>query len=170
MEFNDALNFRYSVREFSDKKVEDDKIEEILAAIKKAPTAKNSQPQHIYVLKSDEARAKLKNITQCAFNAPVVFMVCGDKRREIISTVSGISMMPFDVAIIETYMMLKTADLGLDSCWVCYFKPEDARKEYNLPDYIEPLCLLFVGYKADGVKPNPRHADKLDEKEYVEYL
>ena len=170
MEFNDVLNYRYSVREFSDKKVEDDKIEAILGAIKTAPTAKNSQPQHVYVLKSDDALNKLKNITQCAFNAPAVFMVCGDKRREIISSVSGISMMPYDVAIIQTYMMLKAADLGLDSCWVCYFKPEDARREYNLPDYIEPLCLLFIGYRADGVKPNPRHDIKLDEKEYVTYL
>lgn len=170
MEFNDALNYRYSVREFSDRKVEDDKIREILEAIKKAPTAKNSQPQRIYVLKSDSAREKLKNVTDCAFNAPVVFLVCGDKRREIILSLSGMSMMPFDVAIIETYIMLKAADLGLDSCWVCCFKPEDARREYNLPDYIEPMCMLFVGYKADGVTPNPRHHDKLDENEYVEYL
>ena len=54
MSFLDLAKERYSVRKFSDKKVEDDKLELILEAGRVAPTAKNYQPQRMLVLRSEE--------------------------------------------------------------------------------------------------------------------
>ena len=50
MEFMELAKKRYSVRKFSDKPVEKDKLEQILEAGNIAPTAKNQQPQRVYVL------------------------------------------------------------------------------------------------------------------------
>ena len=54
MDFMELAKKRYSVRKFSDKSVEKEKLEQILEAGNIAPTAKNQQPQRVYVLQSEE--------------------------------------------------------------------------------------------------------------------
>ena len=170
MEFQEVIEKRYSVREYVDKAVEEEKINAILEAGRLAPTARNGQPQLIYVIKSNEGLEKVKKLTLSAFNSPIVFMICGDKNREKISSVSGISMMPFDVTIVQTHMMLKATDLGLGSCWVCHFKPSDATEIFNLPKNVVPYSLLFVGYPADNATPKSWHYESVKVEDYVKYL
>ena len=57
-DFLDLAERRYSVRKYSDKPVEQEKMDRILKAMRAAPTAANRQPQRIFVLESEEARAK----------------------------------------------------------------------------------------------------------------
>ena len=52
MEFRDVVNNRYSCKQFSEKDIEFSQIEAILHAGRAAPTAKNSQEQRVYVLRS----------------------------------------------------------------------------------------------------------------------
>ena len=78
MDLMNLLKERYSVRMFSDKPVEDDKLNQILEAGRVAPTAVNFQPQRILVLKSKDALDKLKNCTRYHFDAPVALIVCYD--------------------------------------------------------------------------------------------
>ena len=60
MEFNEVIKTRWSVRSFSDKKVEQDKLLRILETAKTAPTAKNMQPVRIICAQSDKALADFK--------------------------------------------------------------------------------------------------------------
>ena len=78
MNFEDVIKNRYSVRKYKDKEIEDEKLLKILEAGRIAPTAKNMQPQKIYVLKSDEAKEKLGEYKRMSYNAPIVLMVCAD--------------------------------------------------------------------------------------------
>lgn len=70
MDFLEFSRKRYSVRSYSDRPVEQDKIDKILQAAMIAPTAVNYQPQKIYVLKSNGRLAKNKayyeKYIQCA--------------------------------------------------------------------------------------------------------
>ena len=79
-------------------------------------------------------------------------------------------MMQIDVTIVQTHMMLKATDLGLGSCWVCYFQPEDAIKLFNLPSNVIPYSLLFVGYPSKDAKPNPRHYENISVNDFTKYL
>ena len=54
MEFRKVIQDRYSCKKYSARKVEEDKILAILEAGRLAPTAKNLQEQHIYVLQSEK--------------------------------------------------------------------------------------------------------------------
>ena len=54
MEFNDVIRQRFSCRKFSEKQVEKEKLNAILEAGRLAPTAKNFQEQHVYVIQSEE--------------------------------------------------------------------------------------------------------------------
>ena len=161
MEFQEVIEKRYSVREYVDKAVEEEKINAILEAGRLAPTARNGQPQLIYVIKSKEGLEKVKKLTLSAFNSPIVFMICGDKNREKISSVSGISMMPFDVTIVQTHMMLKAAELGLGTCWVGRINPPDVQEAFDMDENIIPYALLVMGYPAGDSVPNERHFERL---------
>ena len=65
MEFTKVVAERYSCKNFSTRKVEAEKLTEILEAGRLAPTAKNFQEQRIYVLQSEESLAKLDKVTPC---------------------------------------------------------------------------------------------------------
>lgn len=54
-------------------------------------------------------------------------------------------------------MMLEAADLGLASVWIGYFKPDVIRAEFSLPDTLEPVSILAVGYSAGPWAAPDRH-------------
>ena len=54
---------RYSVRKYSDKQIEDEKLEKILKAAQVAPTGNNFQPQRVFVIKSEEGLEKIRSFT-----------------------------------------------------------------------------------------------------------
>ena len=64
MEFKEVVKNRYSCKKFSDKQVEGEKLTAILEAGRLAPTAKNLQEQHVYVVQSAEALPHL--VVHCA--------------------------------------------------------------------------------------------------------
>jgi len=69
MTFMELAKARYSVRKFSDKPIEKEKLDAILEAGRIAPTGHNYQPYRVYVLQSPEALEKIRGLTRCAFNA-----------------------------------------------------------------------------------------------------
>ena len=83
MDFMELAKKRYSCKKYQpDKAVEKEKLNKILEAGQVAPTAKNSQPQHIYVMESEEALKLVDNLTPCRYGAPVVLFlaVCSLRR------------------------------------------------------------------------------------------
>ena len=81
MEFREVIKNRYSCKKFSGDKVAPEKIEAILEAGRVAPTAKNLQEQHVYVVQSEEMLAKIDALTPCRYNAPTVLVVAFDKNN-----------------------------------------------------------------------------------------
>ena len=51
-----------------------------------------------------------------------------------------------DASILTDHMMLQATELGLGTVWVCYFKPDIVKKEFHLPDNLEPVNILVIGY------------------------
>ena len=66
--------------------------------------------------------------------------------------------------------MLQATELGLGSVWICYFKPDVIREEFNLPDHLEPLSILAIGYADGNVLSPDRHAKtRIPQDEIVSY-
>ena len=162
---------RFAVRAYSDKPVEDEKIELILEAAKVAPTARNNQPQKIYVVKSEEKLSALAGITPCTFNAPVVFVVGYDVERSAKGLVyDGHDFGDTDAAIVCTHMMLQAQELGLGSCWVGYFVEEKVKAALGLPENVRVRDLLPVGYPAEDSVPGPMHSKYREMSDMVQEL
>ena len=169
MDFLQLAKERYSVRKFSDKKVEKDKIDLILEAGRVAPTAVNYQPQRILVMESEESLNKLKECTPCHFDAPLALLVCYDsitswKRND------GKDMGEVDAAIVTTQMMLQAAELGLGTTWVGYFSAEAVIKQFQIPEYLIPVAILPIGYPASDSIPSPMHNKRYDMGKTVFYF
>lgn len=114
MNFMELAKARYSVRKYSDKPIEKEKLDLILEAGRIAPTGHNNQPYRVYVLKSPEALEKVRGLTRCAFNAPVVLMVTVRKDEEWVNPFEhGIRAGEQDASIVATHMMLEAWELGI---------------------------------------------------------
>lgn len=154
MEFEQVIKERYSVRKYQEKDIEEEKITKILEAGRLAPTAKNRQPQRIYVLKSKEAKAKLGDAVKMTYGAPVVFMLCADTIEACrLSVEENYNTSEMDVSIVGTHMMLEAWSIGIASVWVRYFNAKTLQQAFNLPDNIKPICLIPMGYAASDAKP-----------------
>jgi len=170
MEFLELAQARYSVRKFADRPVEEEKLQKVLAAGACAPTAKNLQPQHIYVLKSEEAVAKMREITRCAFNAPVVLLVCGNKETAWVNPFNDRSSNEMDCSIVTTQMMLQAQALDLGTCWACWFDTAKTREVFAIPENEEVFAILPLGYPAEDCKPAGLHFSRKSLEETVTVL
>ena len=81
MEFKQLVKARYSCKKYSDRPLEQEKLDAILEAGRLAPTAKNLQEQHVYVLRSPEALAKVDAVTPCRYGAGTVLAVAFDRTK-----------------------------------------------------------------------------------------
>lgn len=149
---------RYSVRKFMDKAVAQETIDKILQAGHLAPTACNRQPQRILVINRPEGMEKVKKCTVCHFDAPAAMLVCYDKNECWKRKYDGKTSGDIDASIVTTHMMLEAAALGVGTTWVMHFMPDAVRTEFSLPDNIEPVALLVMGYPAPDAEPFEGHS------------
>jgi nitroreductase len=170
MEFKEVVKNRYSCKKYSDRPIETEKLTAILEAGRLAPTAKNLQEQHIYVLQSADTLAKIDAVTPCRYGAPVVLVVAFDKTNVFTypggKRDSGIE----DATIVATHMILAAADQGVDSCWINYLDPEKLAASLNLPENEEVLMVMDLGYAAEGAGPLPNHESRKPLSQTVSYL
>ncbi len=171
MSFMDLAKSRYSVRAFSDKKVEDEKLQIILEAARVAPTACNNQPQKIYVLQSESAIEKLKEVSKFVYGAKLVIMITSDKNAEWKNPFTDkYHTGEIDCSIVCTHMMLQAWELGLGSCWVGYFDPAVIAEKFGLPQNEQIVALLPIGYPAEDNQPANKHYASKTLNEMVSYL
>ena len=171
MNFNELAKARFSVRRFDTKPVEREKLDVVLEAARLAPTAKNLQPFHIYVVQSPEGIEKMRHLTPCHYDAPVVLIFTKNTQKEwqhpqLPELFSGVQ----DVSIAATHAMLSATEQGLGTCWLNFFSPNAISQAYNLPDYEVPVLLLPIGYAAEDCMPADRHDKRKDIEELVSYL
>lgn len=158
MEFEKLIQERYSVRKFSPKHLKKEDIEKILKASHLAPTGCNFQPQRILVMNTDESVKKLKDCTKCHFDAPCAMLVCYNKDESWVRKYDGAMSAPVDAAIVTTHLMLAAHNIGVGSCWVMHFDPAAMKDTYNIPEDIEPVALLVMGYPTDDATPHEFHS------------
>ncbi|NLY88194.1 MAG: nitroreductase [Firmicutes bacterium] len=163
MSFLELTKKRYSVRKYKDKPVEKEKILQVLEAARNAPSACNYQPWHFIVLNDEIIKTKVAETYPKDWfkKAPVVIVACGDhsvswKRAD------GKDHCDVDLAIAIDHMTLAAADLGLGTCWICAFDAKSCHEILELPENLEVIALLPLGYPDDETIPDKKRKS-LDE-------
>ena len=158
-DFYELATSRYSCRSYLDKQPEQEKIDYILQCAKVAPTARNFQPQKIFVVKSQDNLEKLAAVCPCTYNAPVVFVIACDNSLAAAHLGDSGNFGETDCAIICTHMTLAAKEVGLDSCIVGWFVDKEVKAALNIPQNYTVYDILPVGYAGDDAAPSPRHSD-----------
>ena len=170
MEFLQLSEARYSLRKFSDRPVEAEKLAAILEAGRNAPTAHNLQPQRIFVLRSPEALEKADACTAAHFHPPVILVVAYDPEAAWKRETDGKNHGEIDASIAATQMMLEAADLGLGTTYVGMFEPEKLLAAFPEMAGLVPIAMLPLGYPAEGAHPAQLHTERKPMEQLVKYL
>jgi len=169
--FLELAKNRYSCRKYDPRPVEAHKLELVLQAGRIAPSAVNFQPWHFYVFQGSGQLERVRAVYHREWfrSAPCVIVICGDHsqswRRK-----DGKDHCDIDAAITTDHMTLQATELGLATCWICNFDPAATRELLKLPEHMEPVVILSLGYPLDKVDPD-RHGEKRKPlSEIVTYL
>lgn len=160
MEFLELAKKRYSVRAYDNRPVEKEKLDKILAAAHVAPTAANLQPVKLIAVQEKEQLNKLAK-TANIYHAPLAIIVCADHKKAWVRPFDQKQTTDIDASILTDHMMLQATELGLGTVWVCYFKPDIVKKEFHLPDNLEPVNILVIGYGKEPEASSERHTATL---------
>ncbi len=169
MDFIELAKKRYSVRSYSSKEVEPEKLNKILQAAHVAPTAANLQPVHLIVVQSEEGLAKIGKGANI-YGAPLAIIVCADHNKAWVRPFDKKQTCDIDASILTDHMMMEATELGLGSVWICYFKADIIKNEFSLPDNLEPINILAVGYSNETPLDPERHSNmRIAMNELVSY-
>lgn len=155
MNFIDLAKNRFSCRSFSDKPVEKEKIMQIMEAARIAPSANNLQPWFFFVISEDKnflAKTHETYHREWFNDAPVVILACADIERAWKRNSDQKNHSDIDASIAIDHITLAATSVGLSTCWVCNFYVDKVQELFKLPQNLEPIALIPIGYcnsKAD---------------------
>ena len=158
MNFLELAKSRYSVRSYLPDPVEQEKLDYILECGRIAPSAANYQPWIIYDVRNETLKSKVAETYPRSWfaEAPVILVLCGDHSKGW-KRPDGKDHTDIDLAIITDHITLAAAEQGLGTCWICHFDARKCAEALELPDHIEPIVLLPVGYPGNIPDDRSRH-------------
>ena len=148
-----AIFERRAVREYTDQKVDDEKIKKLIEAFQAAPCALHqTDVMELSVITDPELLQKLEEKTNnSCYNAPLVFMINTKKDSQLgerdASAAENVMVEAFDLGLASVYVMGGVIALN---------KFPDLQKELGMDDGFETAVLLPIGYAADNGQPEDR--------------
>ena len=152
------LKGRRSIRRYRPDPVPDEMIEQLLEAGRWAPSASNRQPWQFIVVRDKEI---LQEVAQhAAFfvvrwahveEAPLLIVLCGDARNRVYR-----QFLHEDVGLAGSQIMLQAHALGLGTCWIGDLDRKAIGAILKVPDPVEVIGLLTVGFPAEDPQPPGR--------------
>ena len=151
-----AIFTRTSVRQFEDRAVEPEKIEQLLKAGFAAPSALNERPWEFYVITNKGTLAALSKTSQYArpvANAPAAIVICYNT-----STLKTLDFVDINCAIAAENIWLEMEELGLGGVFMAVRPFQDRIESEN----IVPFGIMPFGYPKTKRQPKERfNADRV---------
>jgi len=149
------LKSRRSIRLYLDNPIPQDLLLQILEAGRWAPTGANLQPWHFIVVTDQETRRKVGEVARFFFiksshveKAPVVLVLGFDTRKGKYGR--------YDVTLAGGNMMIMATHLGLGTCWIGAFDEPKVKEILQIPENIEVIGLVTLGYPGEDAEVPPR--------------
>jgi nitroreductase len=162
MELYEAIRTRRSIRSYQDKPVPENVLRRILEAGRLAPSARNRQEWRYIVVRDPETRARLSVAAKgqpFVAEAPVVLVACALESGYVMTC--GQPSHLIDVAISLEHIALAATAEGLGTCWVGAFFQDQVKEILGIPDEIEVVELMPLGFPAET--PTARNRKAFDE-------
>ncbi|MCX7916973.1 MAG: nitroreductase family protein [bacterium] len=148
MEFENVIRTRRSIRSYEKKDIPDDILKKILEGARVAPSGNNRQPWYFIVVKDEEKKRK---IAEYSYNqsfiaeAPVVIVCCGERYANRYEPFKDECYL-VDVIIAIDHLILTARNYGIGSCWIGAFYPNPIKKLLDIPENIDVIMIVPLGY------------------------
>lgn len=156
---HNIITTRRSIRRYTAQPVPQELVQELLRAGMSAPSACNSRPWHFVVLTAREQLNAIADVHPYAAmlrTAPLGIAVCGDPTALAVD-----EYWVQDCSAAAENILLAAHALGLGGVWLgVHPRPERAepiKELLELPDPIQPLCVLSLGYPAEQKETPDRY-------------
>ena len=158
MDTLEAIHTRRSIRQYLDKPVAADLVQQIIGAAMMAPSAGNSRPWQFIVLDDPEVLKEIPRIHPhgaMATDAPVSVLVCGDLSLEKYPG-NWIA----DCSAATQNLLLAAHACGLGGVWTGVYPEEDRmqgfRELLGMPGHVVPRALVPLGYPTGKAQRQDR--------------
>lgn len=164
--YEDLLT-RRSVRKYSDRQVEDEKLDKVLTAGLYAPTGMNNQAPVMVAVRDKATRDELSRMNAAVmgasgdpfYGAPCVIVVLSDPER-----MTWVE----DGSLVLGNLMNAAHSLGLGSCWIhrakeCFDTPEGKAllRAWGVPENYRGVGNCILGYAAEEPEAKPRKSGRI---------
>ncbi len=159
----ELLRARRSIRKYTDKAIEPEKIEILKEAALRSPSSRNIDPWEFIFVTDRELLVKLSRSkphgAKFLEGAALGIVVCADSSKS--------DVWIEDCSIVSILIQLVAQSIGLRSCWIQIRKRmfDDAltsgqyiKDLLNMPEQIEVESIVAVGYPAEEREPLPKDA------------
>ncbi len=169
----DLVETRKSIRSYKRQEVEEEKLDYILEAFRRAPSAKNIQPWKLVIVKN---KKRIKDLSIACNNqtflaeAPVIIVACA-KEEEAYGRMGGfMNSYPIDIALALEHLILAATEKGLGTCWIGAFKEKLVKDILSIPESIRAVALTPVGYTAreGGTRGRKPLSEIVSYEKYIE--
>lgn len=157
----EIIHQRKSVRNYTDKEVSKEQLEQLVKAGMAAPTAVNKQPWAFIVINDKATLNELGDklpYAKMAKKASAAIVVCGDLSKTLEGWEQEFWIQ--DCAAASQNILLAAESMSLGAVWTAAYPAEDrmatVSKTLNLPEHIIPLNVIPIGYPSGIEKPKDK--------------
>ena len=150
-DFEEIIKTRRSIREYTEKEVNDDDILKILKAGMQAPGSRlGAEPWEFVVIKNKETLSKMAEIKPRVKTAPVAILLVANIERAFYKL-----HWQQDMSAAAENMLLEAVNLGLGGLWNGVAPTEETMEKiaellgFDNENQI-PYCIIQLGYPAEG--------------------
>ena len=150
--FEQLCQNRRSIRKYTSRPVEQEKIDYMLRCALMAPSGKRLNPWEFVVVRDEKTIRLMAPCKEYGAGmletAMTAIIVAVDTHKS--------STALFDGAIAAEHLLLAAEDQGLGACW-CHIEGRDdaeslIKKLTGVPDELTVICVITVGYKDEERK------------------
>ncbi len=174
MTFQELINRRQSVRRYQDKPVEREKLQQLIEAVRFAPSASNSQPWKLILVDEPELKNKVANATfsnLMSFNkfapqASVMAVLVIEKPKMITQIGGSVKHREFpliDIGIAAEHFCLQATELGLSTCMLGWFNEKKIKQLLSIPKKKRIGLVITLGYEIDDYKQREKIRKSVEE-------
>jgi len=152
MDVFEAIRIRRSVRKYRSDPVPGEVLDQMVEALRLAPSACNYQPWRFIVVRDAKTREALAHASREQMfmaPAPVIVVGCGFPAKAYQKMGGSGNSAEIDVTIALDHLTLAAAAAGLGTCWIGAFDEQAVKRILNVPAAAKVVALTPLGYPAE---------------------
>lgn len=164
MELFEAIGTRRSIRQYHPEPVPRPTIQRLVEVLQYSPMASNGQELRLVVVEDPKRIGAIRRFAPGLSGHPAALLVLAAD-KEVAYARGGLDgrdvAVYLNTGVALAYLLLAAHGLGLGACPVRSFHAGAVRTLVDLPEMMEPVMLVSVGYPAES--PRPKAVPSLDE-------